>query len=58
MKIYTIEVSQNDWEYTGIYRITCEKQVEKISERTIRIDDNIIIDFDEEVYIGKRVILS
>jgi hypothetical protein len=46
-KQWTIEISQNGWEYTGTATITAIK-VEKINETTV-LADGIEIEFDEEI---------
>lgn len=47
MDKWTVEISQNGWEYTGWCTIKAEK-VEKIGEDTI-LADGIRIQFDEEI---------
>ncbi|GAA0865934.1 hypothetical protein [Paraclostridium tenue] len=51
MKKFNIDVSVNGWEYTGYYKVKCEKNVKRVegSEEKILIDDKIEIDFGEEV---------
>ena len=54
MDKWTVEISQNGWEYTGWVMITAKK-VERIGEDTI-LADGIRIQFDEEIrepYIQK-----
>jgi len=46
-KQWTIEISQNGWEYTGTATITAIK-VEKINKTTV-LADGIEIEFDEEI---------
>lgn len=46
-KTWTIEISQNDWEYKG-YAIIKAKDVVKVSDNYI-IADGIEIEFDEEI---------
>ena len=46
-KQWTIEISQNGWEYTGTVTITAIK-VEKINDTTV-LADGIEIVFDEEI---------
>ena len=48
-KQWTIEISQNGWEYTGTATITAVK-VEKINDTTV-LADGIEIEFDEEIRI-------
>ncbi len=46
-KQWTIEVSQNGWEYSGFVTITAIK-VEQINDTTV-VADGVVIDFDEEI---------
>jgi hypothetical protein len=54
MKKYRIEISQNDWEYTG-YAYIKANTITKISERII-IVDTIEIEFDEAIGDIKEIV--
>lgn len=56
MKKYTLEVSQNGWEYTGFVYITA-KDVTKINGKTILVD-GVVIEFDEEIGLIREVVLD
>jgi len=47
MKQWTIEVSQNGWEYTGIVHIAAN-EVKQIDSYTV-VADGVTITFDEEI---------
>ncbi|MFR0781195.1 MAG: hypothetical protein ACLSH8_16540 [Zhenhengia sp.] len=51
MKTYKVIASQNGWEYVGNYIIKCNEKVEQIDKYILKIDDNAIIIFDDEVSI-------
>lgn len=55
-KHWTIEISQNGWEYTGTAAITAVK-VEKINDTTV-LADGIEIEFDEEIRIEEDWIIN
>lgn len=48
MKRFKIEISQNDWEYTGFAWITCNT-IKKISDKSVLIDGTHTLKFDEEI---------
>ena len=48
-KAYTIEVSQNGWEYSGFVTITCFV-LNKVSDTEV-LADGISIEFDEEIIV-------
>lgn len=56
MRKFSIAISENGWEYTGYMNVTCKDNVKQVKENSILIDDDILLEFDEEIYIKEKVI--
>ena len=50
MKVTTLELSENSWEYTGTITINSKETPKKIDDFTIEVD-GVTIEFDEDIYI-------
>ena len=49
MKRFSVEVSQNGWEYTGYFHITCDSIKKDPDNDEVIYADHVKIEFDEEV---------
>lgn len=45
-----LELSENDWEYTGRFIVKSKNPPEKINDTAIKVD-GVVIDFDEQINI-------